>query len=44
MYRAVMENDMVWFDCKMGSEGTVTTSGEDDAPIGAGGLMAKFAW
>lgn len=41
VYRAVVGKDMVWFDCRMGSEGSVTTS-EEDGPIGAGGLMAKF--
>ena len=41
VYRAVVGKDMVWFDCRMGAESSVITS-EDDGPIGAGGLMAKF--
>ncbi|CAK5264612.1 unnamed protein product [Mycena citricolor] len=40
IYSAVTQKDMVWFDAKMGTEGT---QGEDEGPIGAGGMMAKFA-
>ncbi|KII91881.1 hypothetical protein PLICRDRAFT_104545 [Plicaturopsis crispa FD-325 SS-3] len=36
VYAAVTNKDMVWFDTKMGAEGTVSADG-------AGGLMAKFA-
>ncbi|KAJ6483529.1 P-loop containing nucleoside triphosphate hydrolase protein [Mycena vitilis] len=36
VYAAVTQKDMVWFDTKMGAEGTIQTS------QGAGGLMAKF--
>ncbi|KAM6489365.1 hypothetical protein JOM56_015266 [Amanita muscaria] len=34
-----MARDMVWFDTRMGNDGVEI----QDAPIGAGGLMAKFA-
>ncbi|KAJ7673984.1 P-loop containing nucleoside triphosphate hydrolase protein [Mycena polygramma] len=43
VYAAVTEKDMVWFDTKMGAEGTIQTSqGEEHGLLGAGGLMAKF--
>ncbi|KAJ7097851.1 P-loop containing nucleoside triphosphate hydrolase protein [Mycena belliarum] len=41
VYAAVTQKDMVWFDTKMGAEGSIQ-SAEDHAPLGAGGLMAKF--
>ena len=43
VYEAVTNKDMVWFDTKMGAEGNVQSSNPDQGPIGAGGLMAKFA-
>ncbi|KAF7305096.1 hypothetical protein MKEN_01224800 [Mycena kentingensis (nom. inval.)] len=43
VYSAVTQKDMIWFDMKMGAEGTVQTANEQHGPIGAGGLMAKFA-
>lgn len=42
VYHAVTGKDMLWFDTKMGAEGTVTTE-DEQGPMGAGGLMAKFA-
>ncbi|KAH9947813.1 P-loop containing nucleoside triphosphate hydrolase protein, partial [Amylocystis lapponica] len=42
VYAAVTRKDMVWFDTKMGAEDSVQ-SVEGDGPVGAGGLMAKFA-
>ncbi|KAF9237819.1 P-loop containing nucleoside triphosphate hydrolase protein [Melanogaster broomeanus] len=45
VYQAVVHKEMEWFDRRMGSEDPTNvqdTSGEG-APIGAGGLMAKFA-
>ncbi|KAJ7449923.1 P-loop containing nucleoside triphosphate hydrolase protein [Mycena latifolia] len=41
VYAAVTQKDMVWFDTKMGAEGTIQ-SAEEHGPLGAGGLMAKF--
>lgn len=43
VYAAVTAKDMVWFDTKMGSEGNVTSVEDEQGPMGAGGLMAKFA-
>lgn len=42
VYANVTHKDMVWFDTKMGEENSVQTA-EGDGPVGAGGLMAKFA-
>ncbi|KAL6309463.1 P-loop containing nucleoside triphosphate hydrolase protein [Sparassis latifolia] len=42
VYGAVTRKDMVWFDTKMGAEHSVQAV-ESDGPLGAGGLMAKFA-
>jgi ATP-binding cassette subfamily B (MDR/TAP) protein 1 len=42
VYESVTQKDMVWFDTKMGSEGTVQATEGDQGPLGAGGLMAKF--
>ncbi|KAF9225024.1 hypothetical protein BS17DRAFT_752105 [Gyrodon lividus] len=45
VYQAVVHKEMDWFDRRMGSEDPTNlqdASGEG-APIGAGGLMAKFA-
>ncbi|KAG5354083.1 hypothetical protein C0989_009781 [Termitomyces sp. Mn162] len=39
VYEAVTGKDIVWFDAKMGAE---SESSQDQAPLGAGGLMAKF--
>jgi len=41
-YRAVTQKDMVWFDTKMGAEGTVQSADGEQGPLGAGGLMLKF--
>jgi ATP-binding cassette subfamily B (MDR/TAP) protein 1 len=43
VYAAVTDKDMVWFDTKMGAEGNVTSAEDEQGPMGAGGLMAKFA-
>lgn len=44
IYTAVASKDMTWFDTKMGAEGTVESAdSENDGPVGAGGLMAKFS-
>ncbi|KAF7294849.1 hypothetical protein MIND_01022800 [Mycena indigotica] len=43
VYSAVTQKDMVWFDTKLGTEGTVQATDEEHGPLGAGGLMAKFA-
>ncbi|GLB39497.1 putative P-loop containing nucleoside triphosphate hydrolase protein [Lyophyllum shimeji] len=37
VYACVMAKEMVWFDSRTGSEG-----GDDQGPLGAAGLMAKF--
>ncbi|EIN14636.1 P-loop containing nucleoside triphosphate hydrolase protein [Punctularia strigosozonata HHB-11173 SS5] len=43
VYAAIVRKDMVWFDTKMGAEGTVQSlDGESEGALGAGGLMAKF--
>ncbi|THH19333.1 hypothetical protein EW146_g1804 [Bondarzewia mesenterica] len=42
VYQSVTSKDMIWFDTKMGAEDSVQSS-EGDGPVGAGGLMAKFA-
>ncbi|TFK31897.1 ABC transporter type 1, transmembrane domain-containing protein, partial [Crucibulum laeve] len=44
VYVAVTKKDMVWFDTNMGStEGSVQSEQEEQqGPLGAGGLMAKF--
>ncbi|KAI0043061.1 P-loop containing nucleoside triphosphate hydrolase protein [Auriscalpium vulgare] len=42
VYAAVASREMIWFDMKMGAEDSVE-SAEGDGPVGAGGLMAKFA-
>lgn len=45
VYHAVVHNQLVWFDRQMGSDNptNVQDMGGESAPIGAGGLMAKFA-
>ncbi|TFK71455.1 P-loop containing nucleoside triphosphate hydrolase protein [Pluteus cervinus] len=42
VYEAVTRKDMVWFDTRMGAEGTIQSSEGESGPLGAGGLMAKF--
>jgi hypothetical protein len=42
VYRAVTQKDMVWFDTKMGAEGTVQSADGKQGPLSAGGLMLKF--
>ncbi|KAK0504638.1 P-loop containing nucleoside triphosphate hydrolase protein [Armillaria luteobubalina] len=42
VYAAVTSKNMTWFDTKMGSEGTVQSTDNEQGPVGAGGLMAKF--
>ena len=42
VYDAVTTRDMEWFDTKMGAEDAIVST-EGDGPVGAGGLMAKFA-
>ncbi|KAH9934166.1 P-loop containing nucleoside triphosphate hydrolase protein [Fomitopsis serialis] len=42
VYTTVTRKDMLWFDTKMGAEDSVQVA-EGDGPLGAGGLMAKFA-
>jgi ATP-binding cassette subfamily B (MDR/TAP) protein 1 len=41
-YQAVTKKDMIWFDRKMGFDGSVQ-SVEGDGPVGAGGMMAQFS-
>ena len=47
VYRAVVHMQMEWFDRRMGADDASPAPGVQDAssgvPIGAGGLMAKFA-
>ncbi|KAL4066261.1 P-loop containing nucleoside triphosphate hydrolase protein [Scleroderma yunnanense] len=47
VYRAVVNMQMEWFDRRMGADDASPAPGVQDAssnaPIGAGGLMAKFA-
>ncbi|KAJ7172361.1 P-loop containing nucleoside triphosphate hydrolase protein [Mycena filopes] len=42
VYAAVTQKDMVWFDTKMGAEGSIQSTEEEHGPLGAGGLMSKF--
>jgi ATP-binding cassette, subfamily B (MDR/TAP), member 1 len=42
VYRAVTKKDMVWFNTKMGAEGTVQSADGEQGPLGAGGLMSTF--
>jgi len=42
VYEAVTTRKMEWLDTKMGAEDSVIAT-EGDSPVGAGGLMAKFA-
>jgi ATP-binding cassette subfamily B (MDR/TAP) protein 1 len=42
VYAAVTQKDMVWFDTKMGAEGSIQSAEEEHGPLGAGGLMSKF--
>ncbi|KAI0316650.1 P-loop containing nucleoside triphosphate hydrolase protein [Amylostereum chailletii] len=42
VYTSVAGKEMAWYDTKIGSEDAVQTA-EGDGPVGAGGLMAKFA-
>lgn len=39
VYHAVTSKEMVWFDAKIGAQ---SESSEEQGPLGAGGLMAKF--
>ncbi|KDQ51622.1 hypothetical protein JAAARDRAFT_40847 [Jaapia argillacea MUCL 33604] len=41
VYESVTQKEMIWFDTKLGSEGSVQSVAE--GPVGAGGLMAQFA-
>ncbi|KIK97394.1 hypothetical protein PAXRUDRAFT_824978 [Paxillus rubicundulus Ve08.2h10] len=45
VYKAIVHKEMEWFDRQMGSEdpANVQDASGEGAPIGAGGLMAKFA-
>jgi ATP-binding cassette subfamily B (MDR/TAP) protein 1 len=42
VYETVSRKEMVWFDMKTGTEGEVQST-DDKGPLGAGGLMARFA-
>ncbi|KAJ7594062.1 P-loop containing nucleoside triphosphate hydrolase protein [Mycena floridula] len=42
VYEAVTQKDMTWFDTQLSEDKTVDASGNDQSPVGAGGLMAKF--
>jgi ATP-binding cassette, subfamily B (MDR/TAP), member 1 len=42
VYRAVTQKDMVWFNTKIGAEGTVQSADGEQGPLGVGGLMSKF--
>lgn len=42
VYEAVTQKEMLWFDTKMGADGTVQSAEDEQGPLGAGGLMAKF--
>ncbi|KIY71143.1 P-loop containing nucleoside triphosphate hydrolase protein [Cylindrobasidium torrendii FP15055 ss-10] len=43
VYAAVTSKDLTWFDTKMGTEGEMTETENNDGPVGAGGLMANFS-
>jgi len=47
VYQSVVSKEMSWFDFRMGIDGSASAGQmqdtSEDAPIGAGGLMAKFA-
>ncbi|VDC05242.1 unnamed protein product [Peniophora sp. CBMAI 1063] len=42
-YASVAAREMSWYDTKIGSEDSVQSADGNDGPVGAGGLMAKFA-
>ena len=42
-YASVAAREMTWYDTKIGSEDSVQSADGNDGPVGAGGLMAKFA-
>ncbi|KAG1886662.1 P-loop containing nucleoside triphosphate hydrolase protein [Suillus subluteus] len=41
VYQSVVNKEMSWFDLRMGVDGSAPAG--QDSPVGAGGLMAKFA-
>lgn len=47
VYQSVVNKDMSWFDLRMGIDGSAPAGHvedtSEDSPVGAGGLMAKFA-
>lgn len=47
VYQSVVNKEMSWFDLRMGVDGSAPAGQvqdtSEDSPIGAGGLMAKFA-
>jgi ATP-binding cassette subfamily B (MDR/TAP) protein 1 len=44
VYTAVTSKDMEWFDTNLGADGGLQTAAQGETgPLGAGGLMAKFA-
>ncbi|KAJ8596855.1 hypothetical protein M405DRAFT_804734 [Rhizopogon salebrosus TDB-379] len=47
VYQSVVSKEMSWFDFRMGVDGSASAGHvqdtSEDGPIGAGGLMAKFA-
>ncbi|KAG1721099.1 hypothetical protein EDB19DRAFT_1917511 [Suillus lakei] len=47
VYQSVVNKEMSWFDLRMGVDGSAPAGhvqdSSEDSPVGAGGLMAKFA-
>ena len=47
VYQSVVNKEISWFDFRMGVDGSAYAGNvqdtSEDAPVGAGGLMAKFA-
>ncbi|KAG0696805.1 P-loop containing nucleoside triphosphate hydrolase protein [Suillus ampliporus] len=47
VYQSVVKKEMSWFDLRMGVDGSAPAGHvedtSEDSPVGAGGLMAKFA-
>jgi ATP-binding cassette subfamily B (MDR/TAP) protein 1 len=47
VYQSVVNKEMSWFDLRMGVDGSAPAGHvqdtSEDSPVGAGGLMAKFA-
>lgn len=43
VYQSVIGKDMLWFDLHLGAGENQAVADDSNGPVGAGGLMAKFA-